>query len=150
MGRGWKRAAASAEAPRQSLTRQLFFKWIKQHLRVKRFYGQSPNAVKSQIWIAISMYVLVAIVKKRLQLEASLYTLLQILSITLFEKMPINKALLCSRYATESGHPGNQLNLYDFDRTLVWQSRNKGWQKAGKPVTDCPRPGTSRRRDPPV
>jgi len=87
------------------------FKWIKQHLRVKRFYGHSPNAVKSQIWIAISMYVLVAIVKKRLQLEASLYTLLQILSVTLFEKMPINTALLCSRYTPESERPNNQLNL---------------------------------------
>jgi hypothetical protein len=90
---------------------ELFFKWIKQHLRVKRFYGQSPNAVKSQIWIAISMYVLVAIVKKRLRLEASLYTLLQILSVTLFEKMPINTALLCARYTTESEQPNNQLNL---------------------------------------
>jgi hypothetical protein len=90
---------------------ELFFKWIKQHLRVKRFYGQSPNAVKSQIWIAISMYVLVAIVKKRLRLEASLYTLLQILSVTLFEKMPINAALLCSGYKSEPEHPGNQLNL---------------------------------------
>jgi hypothetical protein len=90
---------------------ELFFKWIKQHLRVKRFYGQSPNAVKSQIWIAISMYVLVAIVKKQLKLEASLYTLLQILSVTLFEKMPINKALLCARYAAESEHRSNQLNL---------------------------------------
>jgi len=67
--------------------------------------------VKSQIWIAISMYVLVAIVKKRLQLEASLYTLLQILSVTLFEKMPINKALLCTPYTTESDRPDNQLNL---------------------------------------
>jgi hypothetical protein len=90
---------------------ELFFKWIKQHLRVKRFLGHSPNAVKSQIWIAISMYVLIAIVKKRLQLDASLYTLLQILSVTLFEKMPINKALLCSRYTSESTHDDNQLNL---------------------------------------
>lgn len=90
---------------------ELFFKWIKQHLRVKQFYGHSPNAVKSQIWIAISMYVLVAIVKKRLQLEASLYTLLQILSVTLFEKMPINAALLCTGYKTEPEHPSNQLNL---------------------------------------
>ena len=68
---------------------ELFFKWIKQHLRIKRFFGTSMNAVKTQIWIAVSVYVLVAIVKKRLGLDASLYTLLQILSLTLFEKMPI-------------------------------------------------------------
>src|SRR3954449_10433097 len=72
---------------------ELFFKWIKQHLRIKRFFGTSENAVKTQIWIAVSVYVLVAIVKKRLALDASLYTLLQILSVTLFEKMPIHQAL---------------------------------------------------------
>jgi len=71
---------------------ELFFKWIKQHLRIKKFYGTSENAVKSQIWIAVSVYVLVAIVKKRLNLDASLYTLLQIFSLTLFEKMPIQQA----------------------------------------------------------
>lgn len=90
---------------------ELFFKWIKQHLRLKRFYGHSPNAVKSQIWIAISAYVLIAIVKKRLKLEASLYTLLQILSLTLFEKMPANKALSCQQYNTDPDSPSNQLNL---------------------------------------
>ena len=90
---------------------ELFFKWIKQHLRVKRFYGQSPNAVKTQIWIAVSVYVLVAIVKKRLQLNASLYTLLQILSVTLFEKMPVNKALSLTKYTNESDPLRNQLNL---------------------------------------
>lgn len=90
---------------------ELFFKWIKQHLRLKCFYGHSPNAVKSQIWIAISVYVLVAIIKKRLKLEASLYTLLQILSVTLFEKMPLNKALSCTRYTSESERVYNQLNL---------------------------------------
>src|SRR5271156_2312579 len=73
---------------------ELFFKWIKQHLRIKRFYGTSENAVKTQIWIAVSVYVLVAIVKKQLSLDASLYTLLQIFSLTLFEKMPIQQALL--------------------------------------------------------
>ena len=83
MGRGWKRAQS---APRQSLTRQLFFKWIKQHLRIKAFYGTSENAVKTQIWIAVSVYVLVAIVRKRLELDASLYQILQILSVTLFEE----------------------------------------------------------------
>ena len=72
---------------------ELFFKWIKQHLRIKKFYGTSDNAVKTQIWIAVSVYVLVAIVKKRLALDASLYTLLQVFSVTLFEKMPMAQAL---------------------------------------------------------
>jgi IS4 transposase len=70
---------------------ELFFKWIKQHLRIKRFFGTTENAVKTQIWIAISVYVLVAIVKKRLSTEASLYTILQILSLTLFEKTPLDQ-----------------------------------------------------------
>ena len=73
---------------------ELFFKWIKQHLRIKRFFGTSENAVKTQIWIAVAVYVLVAIVRKRLQIEASLYTLLQILSVTLFEKMALQQAFL--------------------------------------------------------
>jgi hypothetical protein len=77
---------------------ELFFKWIKQHLRIKAFYGTSENAVKTQIWIAVSIYVLVAIVRKRLGLEASLYQILQILSITLFEKVPILQALEASDY----------------------------------------------------
>ena len=68
------------------------FKWVKQNLRIKRFYGTSENAVKTQIWIAVSVYVLIAIVKKELKLDASLYTLLQILSVSLFEKMPIYQA----------------------------------------------------------
>jgi hypothetical protein len=72
---------------------ELFFKWIKQHLRIKRFYGTSENAVKTQIWIAVSMYVLVAIIRKRLNLEPSLYTLLQVISVTIFEKMPLLTAL---------------------------------------------------------
>jgi len=72
---------------------ELFFKWIKQHLRIKAFYGTSPNAVRTQIWTAIAVYLLVAILKKRLHLEASLYTVLQILSLTLFEKMPLSQAL---------------------------------------------------------
>ena len=80
MGRNWKRAQPQGPAPRQFLTRQLFFKWIKQHLRIKAFFGTTENAVKTQIWIAVSVYVLVAIVKKRLQLSASLYEILQILS----------------------------------------------------------------------
>ncbi len=72
------------------------FKWIKQHLRITQFYGTSENAVKTQIWIAVSVYVLVAIVRKRLRLEASLYTLLQVFSLTVFEKMPIQSAILAT------------------------------------------------------
>ena len=93
---------------------ELFFKWIKQHLRIKKFYGNSENAVKSQIWIALSVYVLVAIVKKRLKLEASLYTLLQILSLTLFEKMPLQQAFPGNDYKSSDGVPCNQLNLFTF------------------------------------
>ena len=93
---------------------ELFFKWIKQHLRIKKFYGNSENAVKSQIWIAVSVYVLVAIVKKRLNLEASLYTLLQIFSLTLFEKMPIQQAFAGSDYKSEQGNDCNQMNLFTF------------------------------------
>jgi Domain of unknown function (DUF4372)/Transposase DDE domain len=92
---------------------ELFFKWIKQHLRIKKFLGTSENAVKTQIWIAVSVYVLVAIVKKRLDLDASLYTLLQILSLTLFEKIPILQALSQAPPATEQVDPDNQLNLFD-------------------------------------
>ena len=93
---------------------ELFFKWIKQHLRIKKFYGTTENAVKSQIWIAVSVYVLVAIVKKRLNLDASLYTLLQILSVTLFEKMPLQQAFPGSDYNSEQGDDRNQLNLFAF------------------------------------
>jgi Domain of unknown function (DUF4372)/Transposase DDE domain len=93
---------------------ELFFKWIKQHLRIKKFYGNSENAVKAQIWIAVSVYVLVAIVKKRLNLDASLYTLLQILSVTLFEKMPLQQAFPGSDYNSEQGDDRNQLNLFAF------------------------------------
>jgi len=93
---------------------ELFFKWIKQHLRIKRFYGTSENAVKSQIWIAVSVYVLVAIVKKRLNLDASLYTLLQILSVTLFEKMPIYQTLIGNDSKSSDHVQCNQLNLFAF------------------------------------
>jgi hypothetical protein len=92
---------------------ELFFKWIKQHLRIKKFLGTSENAVKTQIWIAVSVYVLVAIVKKRLDLDASLYTLLQILSLTLFEKIPILQALSQAPPATEQLDPDNQLKLFE-------------------------------------
>ncbi len=93
---------------------ELFFKWIKQHLRIKKFYGNSENAVKSQIWIDVSVYVLVAIVKKRLNLDASLYTLLQIVSVTLFEKMPLQQAFPGSNYGTHECDPHNQLNLCNY------------------------------------
>jgi transposase len=91
---------------------ELFFKWIKQHLRIKKFFGTSENAVKTQIWIAVSVYVLVAIVKKRLDLDASLYTLLQILSLTLFEKMPILRALSQAPTASDDHALDNQLKLF--------------------------------------
>ena len=93
---------------------ELFFKWIKQHLRIKRFFGTSENAVKTQIWIAVSVYVLVAILKKRLNLDASLYTLLQILSVSLFEKMPIHQALAGNGYKCNQHQINNQLNLFAF------------------------------------
>ena len=93
---------------------ELFFKWLKQHLRIKRFYGTSENAVKSQIWIAVSVYILVAIVKKRLNLGASLYTLLQILSVTLFEKMLIHQAVTGTEYRPSDHAQCNQLNLFAF------------------------------------
>ena len=93
---------------------ELFFKWIKQHLRIKVFFGTSENAVKTQIWIAVSVYLLVAIVKKRLELPGSLYTLLQVLSVTLFEKMPISQALQQKDYTTPELTTANQLILFDF------------------------------------
>ncbi len=93
---------------------ELFFKWIKQHLRIKAFYGTSENAVKTQIWIAVSVYVLVAIVRKRLGLEASLYQILQILSVTLFEKTPILRALQASDSECDLLDSSNQLILFDF------------------------------------
>jgi hypothetical protein len=91
---------------------ELFFKWIKQHLRIKAFFGTSENAVKTQIWIAVSIYVLVAIVRKRLGLEASLYQILQILSVMLFEKTPILQALQPSGSAENLLDSPNQLNLF--------------------------------------
>ena len=93
---------------------ELFFKWIKQHLRIKAFYGYSENAVKTQIWIAISVYVLVAIVKKRLRLEVSLYEILQVLSVTLFEQVPILQAFGDIESQEKSRVIYNQLNLWDL------------------------------------
>jgi hypothetical protein len=90
---------------------ELFFKWIKQHLRIKAFYGNSENAVKTQIWIAVSVYVLVAIVKKRLTLEASLHEILQVLSLAQFEQVPILQAFRDSESRDKTGEPPNQLNL---------------------------------------
>ncbi|SOD17344.1 transposase, IS4 family [Nitrosomonas ureae] len=92
---------------------ELFFKWIKQHLRIKRFYGTTENAVKTQIWIAISVYVLVAIVKKRLNTETSLYTILQILSLTLFEKTNLDQLLKNTEMQMITHHNNNQLNLFN-------------------------------------
>ncbi len=92
---------------------EIFFKWIKQHLRIKVFYGTTENAVKTQILIAISVYVLVAIMKKRLKIDLSLYTILQILSITLFEKKPILQVLTTSEYKKPIINAPIQLNLCD-------------------------------------
>ena len=108
------RPRPSAPSTRAAGRWSCFFKWIKQHLRIKRFYGISENAVKTQIWIAVSVYVLVAIVKKRLELDASLYTLLQILSVTVFEKMPIQQAFSLSAVQSDSFKINNQLTLFDF------------------------------------
>jgi hypothetical protein len=93
---------------------ELFFKWIKQHLRIKAFLGTTPNAVSTQIWIALSVYVLVAIVKKELGLEQPLYTILQILSVTLFEKEPILQVLTESQHKVERCLHRNQLNLFNL------------------------------------
>ena len=107
-------ARTIADIYRQRWQVELFFKWIKQHLRIKAFYGTSENAVKTQIWIAVSIYVLVAIVRKRLGLEASLYQILQILSVTLFEKTPILRALQASDSDSDLFDIGNQLILFNF------------------------------------
>lgn len=93
---------------------ELFFKWIKQHLRIKAFYGYSENAVKTQIWIAVSVYVLVAIVKKRLGLDASLHEILQVLSVTLFEQVPVLQALREIESQEKSSAIFNQLTLWDL------------------------------------
>jgi hypothetical protein len=93
---------------------ELFFKWIKQHLRIKAFFGTSENAVKTQIWIALSLYVLVAVIKKRLNLNTSLYTMLQIFSITAFEKIPLNQVFTHTELVKINQHHHNQLQLFDF------------------------------------
>jgi hypothetical protein len=93
---------------------ELFFKWIKQHLRIKAFYGTSENAVKTQIWIAVSVYVLVAIIRKRLKLDASLYTLMQVFSVTVFEKASIESVILQTADSSEPVTEDNQLNLFIY------------------------------------
>ena len=93
---------------------ELFFKWIKQHLRIKSFFGNTSNAVKTQIWIAISVYVLVAIIKKELKIERSLYEILQILSISLFEQMPIEEALMNTNLQNQNEAFCNQLPLFNL------------------------------------
>jgi hypothetical protein len=107
-------ALTIAQIYKQRWQVELFFKWIKQHLRIKAFYGTSDNAVKTQIWIAVSIYVMVAIVRKRLGLETSLYQILQILSVTLFEKVPILCALDDFSYQSDSYENSNQLILFDL------------------------------------
>ena len=92
---------------------ELFFKWIKQHLRIKSFYGTTDNAVKTQIWIAVSVYVQVAIIKKRLNLDASLYTILQILSVTIFENIPLDQLLMDRAFTHDDADSPNQLILFD-------------------------------------
>jgi transposase len=105
-------ALTVAELYRSRWQIELFFKWIKQHLRIKAFYGTSMNSVKTQIWIAITVYVLVAIIKKELEIDASLYTILQILSVTLFEKLPILQALTSTDCTNENPESSNQLELF--------------------------------------
>ncbi len=92
----------------------MFSKWIKQHLRIKSFFGTSENAVKTQIWIAVSVYVLVAIIRKRLHIEESLHTILQILSLTIFEKTPLNQLFDTKTPQISQSSPSNQLNLLDY------------------------------------
>jgi hypothetical protein len=93
---------------------ELFFRWIKQNLRIKAFYGTSENAVKTQIWIAITVYVLAAIVKKRLGLECPLYSFLQILSVTAFEKVPLNQLVTNSLNSADAPNSDNQLKLFNL------------------------------------
>ena len=93
---------------------ELFFKWMKQHLKIKSFWGQSENAVKTQIWIATCTYLLVAIAKKKCNSELSLYEILQILSVSPFDKTPINQLLRCDELQMSDKLPSNQLNLFDL------------------------------------
>lgn len=107
-------ALTVAELYRQRWQVELFFRWIKQHLRIKTFFGISPNAVRTQIWIAVTVYVLVAIVRKRLQIRRELHTLLQILSVGLFEKAPLAQVLSGHGYTLKDADIRNQLSLFNF------------------------------------
>ena len=118
-------AATIADVYRCRWQVETFFKWIKQHLRIKAFYGTSENAVKTQIWIAVAVYVLVAIVKKRMQIGLSLYKILQISSLTLFEKMPLYQAFAQNDYKNKIATIDNQLKLLILNRTLLLWSFNK-------------------------
>ena len=106
-------APTVAELYRYRWQVELFFKWIKQHLRIKSFFGTSENAVKTQIWIAVTVYVLVAVLRKRLGVSADLYTILQVLSLTLFEKMPIFKLFSDTDYNLSNLENSNQLILFE-------------------------------------
>lgn len=103
-----------AELYRSRWQIELFFKWVKQHLRIKAFYGRSPNAVKTQIWIAITVFVLVAIIKKELKINHSLYTILQIFSVSLFQKEPISQLLTAPMCTIQHDSITNQLSLFNF------------------------------------
>ena len=106
-------AATIAQLYRSRWQVELFFKWIKQHLRIKTFYGTTPNALKTQIWIAISVYLLVAIVKKQLNLSGSLYKILQVVSVTVFEKTPLLQAFSNLDIQDLESENCNQLNLFE-------------------------------------
>jgi IS4 transposase len=107
-------AAVIADLYRCRWQVELFFKWIKQHLRIKAFYGTSENAVKTQVWTAVCSYLLVAIARQRLQVTLNLYTSLQILSVSLFEKTPITRAFSLTDTINATGGDHNQLSLLDF------------------------------------
>jgi hypothetical protein len=106
-------AQSVADLYRQRWQVELFFKWIKQHLRIKAFYGTSENAVKTQIWIAVSVYVLIAIIKKRLEIKENLYTILQVLSVTVFEKIPLVQAVTGDGYSNKKPKAPNQMKLFN-------------------------------------
>lgn len=108
------RAAKIADIYRHRWRIELFFKWIKQHLRIKVFCGESPNEVKTQVWIAISTYLLVAIVKKRLKIERYIYEILQILSVSAFDKTPINELLMNTELQYQELTAPNQLSILDL------------------------------------
>ena len=105
--------ATVADIYKQRWQVELFFRWIKQHLRIKTFYGTSPNAIKTQIWIAVSIYLLVAILKKRLQLPGNLHTILQILEVNIFEKKPIIQIVKEANKQEPEPNLCNQLNLFN-------------------------------------